>query len=539
MDLEVIIVIIVVVQFLHGLYKRMKGGQGTTKAVRGAAIEAFFDEEAPADDYGEYEIVIAHQRAQIEDAGVELSELSARLQAVRARLRSIGGVADALVIAVDAHVAPKLRWVEETLGGYAEALAQEGEPAVAAYVERSDTVRDAFGALATLHLTLAVLAASADWRQDRALAPFLADADAIAEDLFAPLQNFAIAHDLALRPHAPISAPASPEGEAVVYGLLPDHPVVFVPADFGGNLMRWPAIAHELGHVVWRTVPGVREEITSLVGPPRSESAVHAVGRRYRIDHRAVFSAWMEEIFGDFFAALTLGPAALRGLVHSFANPDDPGECVTIHTAPDGIGLDEHPPPSLRVRLVGATLLRMGYTEEVRALQGMWDEQHGEETGLLIPLDHLRSLRVRMEEFVALGESLVEALYTRPFSGLAGAPWTAVHGLEMTPGVWSRVLRRARELLDDEPFNDNGRVVVAAGIEAADLKAGMSARIARGVRRAILGRGARQAQVPDAHYVVAARHVAEALTASEVVESIVLRALLERKHARDRRRVHP
>jgi hypothetical protein len=137
-----------------------------------------------------------------------------------------------------------------------------------------------------------------------------------------------------------------------------------------------------------------------------------------------------------------------------------------------------------------------------------------------------------MAEFVTLGESLVEALYTRPFTGLANAPWTAVHGLEMTPGVWARALRRAADLVNDEPFNDDGRVVVAAGIEAADLKAGMSVRIARGVRRAILGRGAAETRARDRHYVVATGRLSDALTASEVVESIVLRALLERKHAR-------
>jgi len=532
---DVIIIIFFVVQFLHGLYQRVKGGADTTDAAQGAIMDALFDQDPPeneADEYAEYEIVIAHQLAQLEDALTESAELRTRLRAVRGKLRAIGGPTLALLTAVDETLLPNLGTLESRLTTLGAALAEPGEAAVEAYLANGEVVGEAYALLADYQLAAAVIEGSTTWRQDRELGPLLADADAIADALLAPLRRYTEAHDIPLPVAPPLCAPASPGAEAMIYGLLPDRPVVFVPTDFGGSIMRWPSIAHELGHVVWRALPGVRDEVTRLVGPPRSHLAVKADGRRFRVDHRAIFSAWMEEIFCDFFAALTLGPAALRGMVHSFAEPDEPQNGLFIHPSPYGLGLDEHPPAALRVALVAETLLRMGYTEEVRALQALWVDQHGEAEALFLPMDNHRTLRVRMDDFVTLGASLVQSLYLLPFSGLADAPWTAVHGLEMTPGVWSRVLRRAEDLVDDQLFDDDGRVVVAAGIEAADLKSGLSARISRGVRRAILGRGEKAPKGPEQHRVVPTSRISDPLLPAEIVESVILREVLHRKHTR-------
>ncbi len=317
-----------------------------------------------------------------------------------------------------------------------------------------------------------------------------------------------------------------------MYALLPNRPIIFVPTDFGGSIMRWPAIARELAHIVWRTLPGLREEVTRLVGPSRSHTAIKGDGRRFRVDHRAVLSAWIDALFCDFFAALCLGPAAMRGMVHSLACPEDPLEIQTSTLSPYEQGLDRTPPAALRVALVAETLLQMGYIKEVRALEALWRELHGEIDALFLPIEDNRLLKVPFADFLAVGRTLIQSLYRLPHSGLADTPWTAVHGLEMTPGVWNRVQTRAQDLVADQIFDDDGRVVVAAGIEAADLKEGLDARISRGVRRAILGRGESAVRVADRHYEPPTVGLSDSLTKSEVVESVVLQALLHRKHAR-------
>ena len=539
---DVIILIFFALQFLYGLFQRMKSGANTKDAAQGAIMDALFDQDPPESEgveYDEYEIVIAHQTAQIDDALIELKALKGRLKALRGQLRAIGGSTTDLLQAVDETLLPKMTDLESRLRTLGAALAEPGEAAIEAYVNNGHVVGEAYTQMTDFQLLTTLIENMVTWRQDRELGPLLADADAIADALLVPLRRYAQVHDVALPLRPPICAPATPGVESILAELLPHQPVIFVPTDFGASIMRWSTIAHQLGHVVWRTLPSVRNDVTNLVGPPRSHTAIKAQGRRIRIDHRAVFSAWMEVVFTDFFAALSLGPAALRGLIHSAGDPDDPINTVTVLPSSHGLGLADTPPTRLRVALMAETLLRMGYTEDVRGLRDLWHELHGTLDVLVMPMDTHRSIEVPLEDFVDLGASLMQTLHLLPFSDLADAPFTAISGLEMTPGVWRRVGVRAQELVDDHVFNDDGRIAVAAAVEAADMKGGLSIRIARGVRRAILGRGETEPRIPDQHYVSPVQKLSDPLTKNEVVESVVLRALFHRKHVRrPQRSVH-
>jgi hypothetical protein len=56
-------------------------------------------------------------------------------------------------------------------------------------------------------------------------------------------------------------------GEAVITGLLPSaHPLLFVPPDFSERLLRWPSLAHELGHLMHDALPGLPEELSQITG---------------------------------------------------------------------------------------------------------------------------------------------------------------------------------------------------------------------------------------------------------------------------------
>ena len=96
-------------------------------------------------------------------------------------------------------------------------------------------------------------------------AEVMADADAFAAALVEPLRQFAMAHGMPLPPNQPISLPIAPGHESMTRGLFAEHPVFFVPSDFGEHIHRWPAVAHEAGHVLWYIEPRCDASLTRFV----------------------------------------------------------------------------------------------------------------------------------------------------------------------------------------------------------------------------------------------------------------------------------
>jgi len=219
-------------------------------------------------------------------------------------------------------------------------------------------------------------------------------------------------------------------------------------------------------------------------------------------------------------------------MVNAFAT-EDPIDAVRAGIGPDGQTVDEHPPPQLRVMLAGHLLERMDFPSTFYSdLLRDWDIRHQSPVALRVPFQSGQEMEFGLPRFLALGRALIDRFYASDYPSLNGYGFSAVHGLEMSPGLWARVGQRSKQLVAGEPFNDDPRIVLAAGIEAAGHAPGSSTRIARGVRQAVLGTDTEERKVADPYYAQAKVFSADALSEGDVVDAIMLRALLHRPHAR-------
>ncbi len=513
---EKLLVLIFVLQAVYNLYERLMGKR------RG--------DEAPPDDHPVPDD--APPDAELErrlDANVaELAEraegLGGRLRDLETTLASARGPAGI----VRELVAEELRPEVDGIASRVQRLQGVQDPG-----RRLDQLRDGLRAASMAELRLGFAEDLARWRADPDLGAYLADADAMAVALLRPLQQFSNTHGLRFPPLRPVCVPAAPGMEAVVYDLFPGRPVLFVPDDLVEDIMRWPSLAHEVGHLMWRFQPGFARDVRALVPGSGHPWLPHLSGRQVVFDVQACFGAWLHELVADAFCAMLMGPAALRGMVHAFA-PEDPTDAVLVRRGGDGNTIGEHPPAHLRVTLMAHLLDRMDYpTTELEPLLSAWNRAAEAPTHLLFPTLEGPVLPLPLPRFSALGRALLDAFFANEYSSLSGYTLRAIHDLELGPGRWARAKTRARQLLADEPFHDDPTVVLVAGIEAAERAPGSSVRIAKGVRRAIIGLGTDDRPPEDQAYALtrpSAPYVPGAVRPSDVVDALLLRSVLHRPH---------
>lgn len=378
-------------------------------------------------------------------------------------------------------------------------------------------------------------------RTDAVLGPRMADADAIAQALTRPLMEFARAQGVDIPQKRVVCVPAEEGAESIWFGLLPrGYPVVYVPDDFESDLFRWPALAHEMGHLMWRDVPHLSDEIHQRTGLTAAPFLIHGEAVW---DVRPCFAAWLQEIFCDVVGGLQLGPPALRGLVHFFSVVKHAGSDDRVIGAADG-RYDPHPPVHLRVLLVAEALRRQGFHEEVREILGQWHQMAGTVESYVLPLAHGEATALPADVLLAPGKQLVAAVMSGQYDALAGFPLTSIPDFSLGPGLWGRVTRGAQALLADQAPKDTARVLIAAAVEAQAERPSAAPEIAALVARAIVGAGetqsgevARSRSQAERAPTGASPHKAQARTPAlsgrgrrqEILEALVLRQALQRR----------
>jgi hypothetical protein len=367
-----------------------------------------------------------------------------------------------------------------------------------------------------------------DIRSNRVSGEMMADADAIAAAHLKPIVSFCQRRDIAFPHRHPLCIPAVPGQEAVFFGLLPDgYPTVFVPSDFGDDLLRWPAVSHEVGHVIWRELPGFAAELRQVNGL-RVDPTVPTSPRDFKI--RKAYAAWLEELFCDFFAVLQLGPPALRGMIHLFSGTPV-GHLVWATATQDGTHYEEHPPPHLRVTLAAHALWEMGYDVEAKDLMRQWTAKVGTPSTYGFPALITRPFGMPADGVEAYGRKLVERIYESQFLSVAGFPLPSIPGLAMTPGLWAHVRREVEALSEGDGHHDDPRVVISAAIEARATSKASSHRLARTVTRAIVGIDEPRRSMREETGSIAPEEARD-----EVLEAMVLYEVLARSPRAQRRR---
>jgi hypothetical protein len=510
---ENFIIVLVVLQFLWSFIKKVLGAN---KAEEGPLVA--FEEDPFAQVNWQVDV-----RERINEALQHGERLGARLSDLGRSLRG-RDVEDLQAIVLHPtrfeldHALAQLR----PIAALAE---QEHDEAVAELMESGPIVSAAFEAVQVGQLRVAVIEQVAAARQSGQRG-YLGDADAVARALIAPLQAFAHAEGVRLPTKRPICTPAGESGQAAIIGLFADHPVIFVPNNFQDELLHWAGVAHEVGHVLWRGVHGLRQEATRITGfSAETAQLPRAQGNQIVFDPALALGAWLEELVCDLLTIMQLGPAGLRGSIHVFADPDDPDDVAWCHT-PDGQSFGEHPPRELRIRLNAWTLDRMGFDREAKALLQGWREMHGEQALAIVPTTFGQAIGIPMDVFEKHGRHLLARLLDHRWESLAGRTIESIHGLSMGPGLWARVNERATALAKGQPFNDDGRVVVAAAIEAAAANPGRQLSIGAHARVAI--QAIDEGRVEDVHYATSRDRGTE----STVLRDAVILADILTRHTR-------
>ncbi len=383
-------------------------------------------------------------------------------------------------------------------------------------------------------------------RVDPVLGPRMDDADAIASALARPLVEFGKAQGVEIPKKRVVCVPAAQGHESIWFGLLPrGYPTIFVPDDFESDLFRWPALAHEMGHLMWRDVPGLAQEIHQRTGLTTAPFLIHS---DESWDLRPCYAAWLQEIFCDTIGALQLGPPALRGDVHLFSSPEALRRGPRTITVTDQ-SYDEHPPPHLRVILTAHALRAQGFHAEVNEILAEWEERVGPVRSFSLPLAYGDATAVPADVVIAPGKQLVDALMNGQFEALAGFPVPSIPGFALSPGLWGRVERTSQALLAGDVPRETARVLIAAAVEAQAARPDAAAQIAGRVARAIVGPSERSLapqlakpapQAPSAPTVAPLREIttqgarvsrapSAAVDASEFVEAMLLRETLQRR----------
>ena len=424
----------------------------------------------------------------LEDAQARASRIAGDLAALRGAAILSAVIRDQLLPALDALRGPirELRDRAGTSAGPKPRLQLADIYRAAALVQELDE----------RIMQVSVLEALGASRVNPDVAHSLTDAESIAETLLTPIQQFAAAQDVRLPAQRPIAAPAQEGGESIWFGLLPpDYPILFVPADFHKDLHRYASVPHELGHLLWRAVPGLADEVLERSGIVPMEGLFYQSKGRFHGHLDQLYSAWLPEIWADFVAVLLAGPAAAFGLLHSFADPDQPlrTACAVAY----GDSYAEHPPALLRIHLAAHLLVQLGFDAEAKTLVGEWEAIHKEQPFLLVDAQAEDQLRLGFAPVLRRGQQLVEQLYEIQWRTLSGFRLADIPGMEMGPGLWAKVQARAEMLAADQPFNDSGRVVLCAAIVARRRHPARSLVIALGLRRAILGRDTDERRVAD------------------------------------------
>jgi hypothetical protein len=141
-------------------------------------------------------------------------------------------------------------------------------------------------------------------------------------------------------------------------GLQPNpFPIVQLPYHRLVNPWTLGAILHEISHNLHSELGLSRAIPEQLVGRLVHEGAPRPVAARW--------GKWNREIFADMLALLLGGPAIVASLIDILARA--PASVTRFN--PTGV----HPLPLLRPRISTELLARMGFPEEARAYQRIWD----------------------------------------------------------------------------------------------------------------------------------------------------------------------
>ncbi len=400
-------------------------------------------------------------------------------------------IAEAERIFSIAHLTKATRRVADVLRDYVvpSATALRGRVRTGAGPLAAEELQEA----SSLALVSAAVETFIEQRRNDYLGPRIVDSDAMAQECYGPVLDFARMNRLPLTSATPVTM-LSPFDLGIWTGFIPTGVApIFLPPEFFDRVAWWPALAHEVGHDFLASTRGADQRIREQLGiPSESAGAVPLTltdeGLSLHEIHR-VFGAWFEEMFCDVFGTLMVGPAYGYSMIELFSSQYDPSRVTHVALDPRARTprYDTHPPRHLRVMLCAHVLDLVGELEHAERIRDEWTALHGEVDGIVYPVTG-GAIGVPVGPIVERAGEIANSLYRDGLDGFDGHSLSAIPGVDWGPHLAS-ASRRARDslLAGRAPTNERARAVIAGAVLAWRAEREREAELISLARRAIVG----------------------------------------------------
>lgn len=384
------------------------------------------------------------------------------------------------------RLVPALR--EDLLGRVSEVeRTLQGKPSISTVLQEMQVIEGLEALLRTLH--------TMSEQRARGGAPFLADADAIADACYAPILDFARARGLGLKTSQPVSITGDWSLSIVPRFAATRVAPLRIPTGFGHSLWGWPAIAHEIGHDLFFSLESIERDLYERLGLPRRVAVASSEAELDGAWLRSLFGAWLPEVFADTMGTLILGPAYVETMRRTFAQPSSPQRTAAV--LQDGGFIDEHPPERLRVFMATRVLHHLGRHDEANAIWDRWESDHPDVAFYFLPLGG-DWVGLSEETMHGVATSMIDTLIQRPWPELAGFHLRDVPGLAYLHAEHAEVRRLSTRLASGDLVDADPRWIVAAAVLAAAKQPTLHDAILQTARQSIRGIGEAKTEEPVA-----------------------------------------
>jgi hypothetical protein len=451
---------------------------------------------------------------------------------VRLRQEALGLIARAdadprlsrLVPALREDLLERIDAVERSLGG---------TPTLSTVVQDATVIRG-------LEELLRYLSAMARQRTS-GRSSFLADADTMADSLYAPILELARVQGLDLKTSEPVAVTGDWNLSIVPRFASTRLAPLRLPPGFAHSLWDWPAIAHEVAHDFFFSLERIERDLYGRLRLPRRVDVPQSEAVLDGAWLRRLFGAWLPEVFADLMGTLMLGPAYVETMRRAFRNPGLPQRTAAI--LQNGGVIDEHPPERLRVYMGTRALHHLGRHEEADQIWERWTNDHPDVAFYYLPLGG-EWVGLSEEALHSVADSFVDEVLQHPWPELEGFQLLNVPGLAYLHGEHSTVEQLMEPLGRGEPVDADPRWIMAAAVLAASAQPTLHDQILEAAQASIRGVGEEPVRAETPHLrrepttAIGAALVASLRRPQAIQEAVILGAALtahrrRRWHSRD------
>jgi hypothetical protein len=246
----------------------------------------------------------------------------------------------------------------------------------------------------------------------------------------------------------------------------------------------WVHLVSDISLDVFHATQGLSRKLAMDLGTmPSPLSINHYANTRTLL--QGLVGAWLPRLFADVGASLQLGPAFVSGLMANVGAGLDEQNAVVA-----AIGRNEEPPP-MHVRMFAAlrTIARMGFADPSKTYWETWKRRLNYPKEIVIKDLDGNSAAIDASAALDITSRVVDYLISEPLEPLGGYPLAAVPSLGCDAACIDRMQKAAASLVEGNPVNAPGRIIIGAALLAVEQSPTSERRIGGVALKSLLGKG--------------------------------------------------